>query len=171
VRPAGAPPRQRWRCMMPTLRPRRQLRHRQTLTAGANANAPGLYRYWWWLTHYSIRCLAWLAPEIGPKSTRRRRPGTGFRAAHRAAARLAPAGFNPSRCAALASAVLDTHNPTKYTLATAQHCTIPVYYCNIATFLQKFINMCETSTNYFFNNLFIYLFIYKINYKYIINIK
>jgi hypothetical protein len=100
VRPTGTPFCQRWRCMMATLRLRRQPRHRQSLTARANANAPGLYRYWWWLTHYSIRCLVWLAPEIGPRSTRRRRPGTGFRAAHRAAARLAPAGFNPSRCAA-----------------------------------------------------------------------
>ena len=112
VRPAGAPSRQRWRWMM-ALRPMRRPRLRQTLTARANADAPGLYRYRWWLHLYSIRCLAWLAPEIGPRSTRRRRPGTGFRAAHRAAARLAPAGFNPSRYAALASAVLDTHTPTK----------------------------------------------------------
>ena len=131
---------------MATLRPPRPLRHprhRQPLTVQANANAPGLYRYRWWLYLYSIRCLAWLAPEIGPRWPRRRRPGPGFRAAHRAAARLAPAGFNPSRCAALASAVPDTQTPTRCTLATAQDCAILTYYCNyVFTESIKSINMC-----------------------------
>lgn len=66
--------------------------------AGTHARAFSWIWIWlWWLwplPPYSIWCLAWLAPEI------RRRPGTGFRAAHRAAARLDPAGFNPSRCCA-----------------------------------------------------------------------
>jgi hypothetical protein len=41
----------------------------------------------------------------------RRRPGTGFRAAHRAAARLDPAGFNPSRCCAPRPPAMEARNP------------------------------------------------------------